>query len=178
MSSWHHYQVQNDLKLIVRNSLLRVKEIYKFIVYAVQYMNFSYCSTESDWMRTSKWHDRTCTCMVNGNKFCSFIYYKLIYLFVDFFQVDTAVITQVVVPVFVSLFMWNPGTHYLFTRMGITLESKWLITQGRNKTQVWLHRASKFCSWESDNIRSSGTWWASELLASVILWVSMKMSAW
>ena len=43
-------------------------------------MNCSYCSTESDWMRTSKWHDRTC--MVNGNKFCSFIYYELIYLFV------------------------------------------------------------------------------------------------
>ena len=48
----------------------------------------------------------------------------IFFLFLWMFQVDPAIVTQIVVPVLVFVFMWNSGACYLFERMGISLESK------------------------------------------------------
>lgn len=69
---------------------------------------------------SESWHARLVTLHV-----LLWDYQWLQFVFVCFnFQVDTAVVSQIVVPVFVSVFMWTSGACYLFKRMGIKLESK------------------------------------------------------
>jgi len=44
-----------------------------------------------------------------------------------------------------------------------------MIMQRQEKTQVQLPRASKFCSWASEN-GSLVVWWAGEFNSVVLLW--------